>query len=162
MRKLDEGLRSKLILVSAPAGFGKSAFMSEWLASCSHKTTWLSLDKGDKDPARFWTYFIAALQKLQENLGEQPLSVLHEQGQRHPTTEFFLTLLLNEIAELSDEFVLVLDDYHVVDTLEIHEGLSFLLDHLPSHMHLIVTGRSDPPLHLAPPLKIDENSLKRP
>ncbi len=149
IKRLDEGLKGKLILVSAPAGFGKTSLLGEWLAFSKHKITWLSLDQSDRDPTRFWTYFIAALQKLRENLGEHALALLREQGQLRPATEYFLTLLLNEIAAFPDDFVFILDDYHIIDTPEINEGLTFLLDHVSSQMHLILTGRSDPPLPLA-------------
>jgi len=145
--RLDATNGQRLTLISAPAGFGKTTLLSEWIPQSEHCVPWLSLDANDNDPARFWTYVIAALQMLQPNLGASALALL-ESPQALPI-ESILTLLLNDVAAFPDRFVLVLDDYHVVETLAIHTALTFLLDHLPSQMHLMVTSRLDPPLLFA-------------
>src|SRR5579864_1094793 len=106
--RLNEGLHHKLILISAPAGFGKTTLVSEWLAGCQRPTAWLSLDEGENDPARFLAYLVAALQTIAATLGEGVLGVL--QSPQPPATEVILTDLLNEITTLPDHFVLVLDD----------------------------------------------------
>jgi LuxR family maltose regulon positive regulatory protein len=103
-----------------------------------------SLDEGDNDPTRFWVYFIGALQKLQSNLGQNALLLL--QSPQPPPLELILTTLLNELATFADGFVLVLDDYHVIENPAIHTAIIFLLDHLLPQMHLIITTRIDPPL----------------
>ena len=145
--RLNEGLHRKLILISAPAGFGKTTLVSEWVAGCEQPVAWLSLDEGDNDPTRFLTYLIAAMQTIMANIGEGVLGVL--QSPQPPSTESILTALLNEITIVPDNFVLVLDDYHVIDSKPVDEALTFLLDHLPPQMHLVIATREDPPLNLA-------------
>ena len=141
VQQLAEGVTHPLTLISASAGFGKTTLLSEWIPQSEHCVTWLSLDEGDNDPVRFWTYFIAALQKLQASIGKTALTWL--QAQRQPLSiEPFLTMLLNEIAAFPDEFALVLDDYHLIHHTAIHEGLTFLLDHLPPDMHMILASRA--------------------
>ncbi len=147
VERLKEGLHGKLTLISAPAGFGKTTLVSEWLASCGRPAAWLSLDEGDSDPTRFLTYFVAALQTMVANLGEGVLRAL--QSPQPPPTESLLTGLLNEIATIPDDFVLVLDDYHAVDATPVDQVLTFLLEHLPPQMHLVITTREDPQLPLA-------------
>src|SRR6266487_5098404 len=110
LERLNEGLHRKLILISAPAGFGKTTLVSEWVVGCQRPTAWLSLDEGDNDPTRFLTYLVAALQTIAPNIGEGVLGVL--QSPQPPPTASILTALLNEITTLPDHFVLVLDDYH--------------------------------------------------
>jgi LuxR family transcriptional regulator, maltose regulon positive regulatory protein len=114
IERLNEGLSSgsKLILISASAGFGKTTLVSEWIASCGRSVAWLSLDEGDNDPTRFLTYFIAMLQTIAANIGKGVLAIY--QSPQPPPTESILTALLNEIATIPDHFVLVLDDYHVI------------------------------------------------
>jgi LuxR family maltose regulon positive regulatory protein len=136
-----------LTLIAAPAGFGKTTLLSEWIPHSQHCVSWLSLDGHDNDPTRFWAYVIAAMQGLQPDLGASALVLL--ESSQPPPIESVLTLLLNDVAAFPDRFVLVLDDYHVVETPAIHTALTFLLDHLPPHMHLMITSRSDPPLPLA-------------
>jgi LuxR family transcriptional regulator, maltose regulon positive regulatory protein len=138
-----------LILISAPAGFGKSNLLGEWLLHSGWHTTWLTLDEEDNDLNRFWAYFIAALQVLREDLGENAQMVLRARDPLTPPDESFLTVLLNEIAAFSEPIVLVLDDYHLIDNSAIHNGFAYLIDHLPGQMHLILASRSDPPLPLA-------------
>jgi LuxR family maltose regulon positive regulatory protein len=144
--RLDEGLHGRLTLVSAPAGFGKTMLLSEWVAGCQRPAAWLSLDEGDNDPTRFLAYLIAALQTVGADIGESVLGAL--QSPQPPQTESIMTLLLNEITTIPDDFVLVLDDYHTVDARPIDDALTFLVDHLPPQMHLVIVTREDPQLPL--------------
>ena len=146
-RQMNDGLRGKLTLVSAPAGFGKTTLVSEWVTQCKGLVAWLSLDKGENDPRRFLTYFVAALQTVLPDIGEGMSDML--QTSQPPPTEALLTALLNEIAIVSDNIILVLDDYHVIDSETIDQALTFLLEHLPPQMHLVITTREDPSLPLA-------------
>ena len=125
IERLNEGLHRKLTLVSAPAGFGKTTLLGEWVAACERESAWLSLDEGDNDPTRFLAYLVAALQTIAPNIGEGVLEVL--QSPQPPPTESILTALLNEIDTVPDDFVLVLDDYHVIDGSAVDEALSFVL-----------------------------------
>jgi LuxR family maltose regulon positive regulatory protein len=155
IERLNEGLHRKLVLVSAPAGFGKTTLVNEWVAGCQRPVAWLSLDEGDNDPTRFLTYLVAALQTLAlskadgiaANIGAGVLAVL--QSPQPPSTESILTTLLNEIAASPDNFTLVLDDYHVIDAKPVENALTFLIEHLPPQMHLVIVTREDPPLPLA-------------
>jgi LuxR family maltose regulon positive regulatory protein len=144
---LKGSLSRKLTLISAPAGFGKTTLLSAWIAACDRKVAWLSLDEGDSDPTRFLTYFIAALRTIAPTIGEGLLAVL--QSPQPPPAESILTALLNDITTIPDHFVLVLDDYHVIDAQGVDQTLTFLLDHLPPQMHLVITTRADPQLPLA-------------
>jgi LuxR family maltose regulon positive regulatory protein len=149
IERLNEGLSAgrKLTLISASAGFGKTTLASEWVAGCGRLVAWLSLDEGDNDPTQFLTYLVAALQTIAVNIGTGVLAVL--QSPQPPSTESILTILLNEITTLPDHFVLVLDDYHVIDSKPIDEALTFLLEHQPPRMHLVIATREDPHLSLA-------------
>ena len=149
IERLNEGLSAgrKLTLISAPAGFGKTTLVSEWIAGCGRPVAWLSLDEGDNDPTRFLTYLVAALQTIAANIGEGVLGTL--QSPQPPSIESILTTLLNEITTIPDNFVLVLDDYHVIDSKPVDEALTFLLEHLPPQMHLVIATREDPQLPLA-------------
>lgn len=149
MERLNEGLVAghKLVLISASAGFGKTTLVSEWVAGCGTPVAWLSLDEGDNDPTRFLTYLVAALQTIMANIGGGLLGVL--QSPQPPSTESILTTLLNEITTLPDYFILVLDDYHVIDAKPVDYAVTFLLEHLPPQMHLVITTREDPHLPLA-------------
>ena len=122
-------MHCELTLISAPAGFGKTALVSGWVAGCDQKVAWLSLDEGDNDPTRFLSYLIAALQVISAGLGEGILGAL--QSPQPPPTESILTVLLNEITNIPDYFVLVLDDYHLIDSKPVDNVLTFLLEHLP-------------------------------
>ncbi len=149
---LNEGLQRKLTLISAPAGFGKTTVVTEWLLDLADPTppttiAWLSLDEGDNDPTQFLTYFIAALnhsKALDGSSGKEALGLL--QSPQPPPIETALTALINEIAALPGKIILVLDDYHLVDAQPIHNALSFLLENLPPQMHLVIATREDPPL----------------
>ncbi len=145
--RLDESLQSKLTLISAPAGFGKTTLVSEWAAISGHPIAWLSLDEGDNDPTRFLTYLVAALQTIGPKIGAGVLAAL--QSPQPPPSEAILTTLLNEITTLPDHFILVLDDYHVIDSKPVDEDLTFLLEHLPPQMHLAIATREEPPMPLA-------------
>jgi len=151
IERLNEGLRRTpgVTLISAPAGFGKTTLVSEWVAGCEQPTAWLSLDEGDNDPTRFLTYLITALQTIAANIGEGLLTVLHASQPQPPPTESILTTLLNEITTLPDNLILVLDDYHVIDSKSVDQALTFLLEHQPSQMHLVIATREDPDLPLA-------------
>ena len=147
--RLSRGVESKLTVISAPAGFGKTTLLAEWLASASageSSAAWLSLDPADNQPASFWSYLVAALQTVVPGVGASALSLL--QGPPPPPIETVLATLLNELNAVSQDLVLVLDDYHEVDTPEIQGGMAFLLDHLPPRIHLVITTRADPALPL--------------
>jgi LuxR family maltose regulon positive regulatory protein len=134
-------------LISAPAGYGKTTLVGEWIAVCGLRVAWLSLDEGDNDLARFLVYLIAALQTLETEVGKGALGML--QGSQSPPTEAILTILLNDISTISDSFILVLDDYHVIDSKAVDQALTFLLEHLPPLMRLVIATREDPHLPLA-------------
>ncbi len=145
--QLNAGIQRKLTLISAPAGFGKTTLVSEWLAGLERPFAWLSLDESDSDLPRFLTYVIAALQTVFPAIGGDVMAML--QSSPSLPIETSLTTLLNEIAGVSDNFLLVLDDYHMVDAPAVDDALTFLLDHLPPQMHLVITTREDPNLPLA-------------
>src|SRR5215207_1891511 len=145
--RLNEGLHRKLTLISAPAGFGKTTLLGEWVAGCERLAAWLSLDEADSDPTRFLAYLVAALQTIAPNIAEGVLGAL--QPPQPPPTESILTVLLNEVTTVEDEFVLVLDDYHLIDATAVDDALAFLIEHLPPRMHLVIATREDPNLPLA-------------
>ena len=150
VERLDRGTASRLTLVSAPAGFGKTTLLAEWLASAAagdRAVAWLSLGEADNQPGIFWTYVIAALQTVQPGLGAGAMALL--QSPRPPPAETLLTALLNEAGSMPDDLVLVLDDYHVIEAPAIHEGIAFFIEHLPRQLHLVLASRADPPLPLA-------------
>jgi LuxR family maltose regulon positive regulatory protein len=152
IERLDEGLQSRLILVSAPAGFGKTTIVSEWVAGCDRREpevrpAWLSLDEGDSDSALFLAYLVAALRTVAADIGQGVLGML--QSPQPPPTATMLTALVNEITTLQHGLVLVLDDYHLVDSEPVDEALAFLLEHLPPQMHVVIATREDPRLPLA-------------
>jgi LuxR family maltose regulon positive regulatory protein len=144
---LNAGLSCRLTLVSAPAGFGKTTLVNEWVSICKRPVAWLSLDEGDNEPTRFLTYFIAALQTITPKIGERILDAL--QSPQPPPIESILTALLNEITTISKNFVLVLDDYHIINAKPVDDALTFLLEHLSSQMQLVIATREDPSLPLA-------------
>ena len=151
--RLDRGTASKLMLVSAPAGFGKTTLLTEWLAAGpagpadERLAAWLSLDRADNDPASFWTYVIAALRTAASGVGESALALL--QAPQPPPIETVLTVLLNDLRATAGDIVLVLDDYHVIDARDVQDGMAFLLDHLPAGLHVVIASRADPVLPLA-------------
>src|SRR5690349_21438228 len=144
--QLNAGLHRKLTLIAAPAGFGKTTLVSAWVAGGDRPVAWLSLDAGDNDLARFLTYLVGALQTIVPQIGAGVLSAL--QSSPPPPTEPLLTALLNEFTSLPHNCLLVLDDYHVLEAPPVDQSLTFLLEHLPPQMHLVLTTREDPPLPL--------------
>src|SRR5450755_2046317 len=147
LERLNEGLHRNLTLIAAPAGFGKTTLVSAWVEGIERPTAWLSLDEGENDPAQFLAYLVAALQPIAANIGEGVLDML--QSSLPLPTEAILTALLNEITTLPDNFVLVLDDYHVIDAKPVDIALTYLVEHLPPQMHLVIATREDPQLPLA-------------
>jgi ATP/maltotriose-dependent transcriptional regulator MalT len=147
--RLSRGAESALTLVSAPAGFGKTTLLAEWLAAApvdGRSVAWLSLDPRDNDPAWFWAYLVAALKTAAQGVGADTLSLLQSP---QPPGEAGLVALLNDLDAISNDVVLVLDDYHVIDAGEVQDGMAFLLEHLPPQIHLVIASRTDPPLPLA-------------
>lgn len=154
IERLNEGLRgsSGVTLISAPAGFGKTTLVSEWIRSCGLPAAWLSLDTGDNDHNRFMNYLVAALQTLAQKNGREPfgagaLALL--QSSQPPASESILTALVNELSSITGSFILVLDDYHVIDSPPVDQALTFLVEYQPGSMHLVIATREDPPLPLA-------------
>jgi LuxR family transcriptional regulator, maltose regulon positive regulatory protein len=145
--RLSEGLQQRLTLISAPAGFGKTTLVSEWVADWGRPVAWLSLDEGDNDPTRFLSYLVAALQRIAASIGAGVPGLL--ESPQPPPTESILTALLNEITTIPDNFTIILDDYHVIESEAIDNALTFLLEHLPPQMHLLIATREDPHLPLA-------------
>ncbi len=149
IEQLNEGLRraQTVTLISAAAGWGKTTLVSEWLAQCGRPAAWLSLDEGDNDPGRFLAYLAAALQTIAPKVGAGLMAVL--QSPQPPPVETVLTTLLNEVTSQPARFVLVLDDYHVIEAAAVDRALTFLLEHLPPQLHLLIATREDPDLPLA-------------
>jgi LuxR family maltose regulon positive regulatory protein len=149
VQALRRGLAWGRILICAPAGFGKTALLADWARSVGQPVAWLSLDAGDSDPARFWRYVIAALDQAQPGIAERLGPLLGPPAPR--SFEGLVTALINELALQPGrpEVLLVLDDYHLVDTGPVHESVAFLLENLPPGLLLVVSGRADPPLPLA-------------
>jgi LuxR family maltose regulon positive regulatory protein len=141
-----EGFRRKLTLISAPAGYGKTSLAIEWLQGLQVPCAWLALDEDDNDPTRFLTYLIAALGKVDEKIGSAPLAMLS--SPQPPPIEALLTALINDLNNLGAPLILVLDDYHLIQTEVIHRQMNFLLEYQPDHMHLVYLSREDPPLPL--------------
>ena len=137
------------MLVSAPAGFGKTTLLAEWLADSSsgRRAAWVSLDQDDNDPAVFWRYVLAALGKAEPGVGPTELALLGTP--QPPPIQQVLTSLLNDLDTPGDHIVLVLDDYHLVESREVQEAMGFLLDHLPSRLHVVIASRADPDVPLA-------------
>jgi len=147
VEQLQTGIDRKLTLISAPAGFGKTTVLGEWVSSCGRPVAWFSLNEADSDTSRFLTYLIAALQRVSVATGVGILSALR--SPQPPSLEAMLTVLLSEISTFPDKFLLVLDDYHLIDSHPIDQGLMFLIGHLPPQMHLVIATRADPRLPLA-------------
>jgi LuxR family maltose regulon positive regulatory protein len=146
IERLNQAIEGKLTVVCAPAGFGKTTLLGQWLAS-DRAAAWVSLDPSDNEPTLFWAYLIAALQTVHAEIGQTTLSLLRS-PQPLPV-ETLLGPLLNEVAALAQRSVLVLDDYHLIAAQPIHEAIGFLLDHLPPQLHLVIASRADPSLPLS-------------
>ena len=146
IQELHQSIKGKLTLISAPAGFGKTTLLAQWLQQTEFSYTWLSLDERDNQAIRFWTYFVATLQKIEPQLGKTTIALLRNS---ETDLELFLTPLINDISTLETDILLVLDDYHEITNVLIHQALAFLLNHLPPTFHLIIASRCDPPLPLA-------------
>ena len=156
IERLNNGLDRKLTLISAPAGFGKTTLLAEWIHQKAEGRgqkeedfafAWLSLDENDNDPTLFMSYLVAALQTVDKGLGEAAVSLL--QSPNPPTPQYILGGLINELAGREARLVLTLDDYHVIDNKVLHEAITYLLDHQPPQLHLVITSRADPPLPLS-------------
>jgi len=138
VKALNDGLARGLVLVSAPAGFGKTALLAEW--ALQRPVAWLSLDAGDNDPARFWRHATAALDRVRPGIAQRVLPLL---GPPPPSSyQGLVTALINELAAEPDRggVVLVLDDYHVIDSRAIHASLTFLLEHRPLELQLVISS----------------------
>jgi LuxR family transcriptional regulator, maltose regulon positive regulatory protein len=156
VERLNNGLDRKLTLISAPAGFGKTTLVSHWLENLREQgeihrqpieVAWLSLDEEDNNPVRFLTYFITALNQINEmdaDLGQGALSML--QSPQPPPVNTVLISLINDLAAISQKIIFILDDYHLIEAEPIHQALFFLLDNLPPQLHLVIATRQDPPL----------------
>ncbi|MBU0493449.1 MAG: AAA family ATPase, partial [Chloroflexi bacterium] len=142
----------RLTLISAPAGFGKTTLLSAWIAdstAADWQFCWLSLDQGDNDPARFWTYVIAALQHGQADIGQDARAMFQAPPPQRPPIETVLTSLINEAATCPGTLILVLDDVHLITAPEVHDALTLLVDRLPPSLHVVLSSRADPPWPLA-------------
>ncbi len=149
VEQLNRGLYRKLTLISAPAGFGKTTLLSEWVRCLKRPVAWLSFDSSDSDVSCFWRYVVAALQTVSSDIGEAAQATLDGLQSQQLLSDALVTELVNDITALSISFVLVLDDYHTIGDLAVHESVAFLLEHQPPQMHLVVSTREDPPLPLS-------------
>jgi LuxR family transcriptional regulator, maltose regulon positive regulatory protein len=145
--RLTKGTAGAIVLVCAPAGFGKTSLLADWARRDPRPVAWLSLDDADNDPARFWRHVVATLEGVRPEVGERLASLLGPPAPR--SFEGLVTALLNQLAAQPEEMVLVLDDYHLIDAPPVHQSLGFLLEHLPPQVRLVVASRADPPLPLA-------------
>jgi len=143
---LNEVKRKALTIISAPAGFGKTTLLAEWIAQTSLPLAWLSLDNGDNDPYRFLSYLIASLESIQEGIGSEARQIM--QAPQLVSPHIILASLINDLSKVARPYVQVLDDYQFITEHAVHEMLAYLLDHIPYNMHLIISTRADPPLQL--------------
>lgn len=148
LARLQRGAQSRLTLISAPAGFGKTSLLAAHVAALgsSHSVAWLSLDAGDNEPLSFWSHILAALQSAARELGTEMLAALTS---GEPPSEALLATLINDLHAHASTVTIVLDDYHLIEATAVHDGVGFLLEHLPPNAHLVVSTRADPPLALA-------------
>jgi LuxR family maltose regulon positive regulatory protein len=145
--RLERGLEQKMTLLTAPTGFGKTTLVSAWLADQNRPAAWVALDEGDNDPVRFWRYVIAAFQRLDPEIGKTSLGMLRVA--RQPAYERLLVALINDLARLPGQTILVLDDLHAVTAQEVLEPLLFLIERLPPNLHVLACARSEPALPVA-------------
>src|SRR5215211_3371525 len=145
---LEHGIPDhKLVLISAPAGYGKTTLLAQWARASSLQVAWLSLGEEDNDPDRFFRYLLAAWETVHPNIRDSPLGLLL--GALEPDRDAVLSAFINVANDLPDHTVFVLDDAHLIEDASIHEALTFLLDHLPPTLHFVLAGRAEPPLPLA-------------
>jgi LuxR family maltose regulon positive regulatory protein len=147
VEQLEDGLARGLLLVCAPAGFGKTSLLADWAQRGRLPLGWLSLDQADNDPARFWRHAVAALDRARPGIAEQVAPLLGPPAPR--SFEGLVTVLINQLAAQPDQVLLVLDDYHLIEAQPLHASLEFLLEHRPPGLRLVLTSRADPPLGLA-------------
>ena len=145
--QIDEGAASDLTLICTPAGFGKTTLLGDWVQATSRPVAWLSLDPEDNDPVRFWRYVVAALDRAGVTVGEDVHSMFI--SPREESSRALATAVINGLEAVDDRLTLILDDYHVIDSPPIHDGLEFFLNNLPPGINLVIATRSDPPLPLA-------------
>jgi LuxR family transcriptional regulator, maltose regulon positive regulatory protein len=143
LARLSEGMRRELVLVSTPAGFGKTTLLAEWVRAGQRPAAWRSLDEADNDPARFWRHVAAGLDSVHPGIAERVRALLGPP----PLASFEAPVkaLVNELAELAEDVVLVLDDYHVIHSAAVHASVEFLLQHSPPTLRLVLASRADPP-----------------
>ena len=148
--RLQLGIQRPLTLIAAPAGFGKTTLLSTWLEHASLPAAWISLEHDDDDLTRFWSYVFTALSRVHPDSGTSALSLLQASTLSPlPPIEIVLTVWINDLAALPHQVALVLDDYHLITAQPIHRSITYLLDHLPPQLHLVIVTRADPPLSLA-------------
>ena len=147
LEKLNEGLNHKLILVTAPAGYGKTTLISDWIVRHEIPAAWFSIDKTDNDSVEFLTYIIYGIQKISADFGFKALNYL--KASNHPAVRTITDFIINEILKINKDFLLVLDDYHLIENNEIHEAISHLLEHIPENIHVTILTRTDPQLPVA-------------
>ena len=145
--KLNIGLTRKLILISAPAGFGKTTLLSDWINQQNIQTAWFSIDKADNDPSEFLNYIISGIQNIHKEFGQSALKLLNSPNK--PSVESIVSLLINEILDINQNFLLVLDDFHLITSSEVLKSVSYLLEHIPGNIHIVILTRSDPVLSVS-------------
>ena len=147
IERLNQDSRLPFVLLSASAGSGKTTLLAAWASQRPHPVAWLSLDTLDNDPLRFWSAIMVALRTRSPLVGEKAFAQLH--SSESPNMTAFLTLLINDLSLAGEETTLIIDDYHVIEEPGIHSSITFLLNHAPSCLHLILSSRIDPPLALS-------------
>jgi LuxR family transcriptional regulator, maltose regulon positive regulatory protein len=147
LKQLNDYHSKKITLVCAPAGFGKTTLVSDWIQTHNIYSSWISIDESDNDLIRFYTYIIQSLQKIDKAIGKELVTKFEVNEPLNSDT--IITYLINDITESREHFILVLDDYHLINTATIHQSLVFFLDNLPENIHLIITTRTTPPLQIA-------------
>jgi len=145
--KLNTGLNRKLILISAPAGFGKTTVVSDWIDQNKIPAVWFSLDNGDNDPVDFLSYIISGIQSFHTAFGQGALKLLNSPNK--PSVESIASLLINEILNINQNFLLVLDDFHLIKSNEVLKLVTYLLEHIPGNIHIVILTRSDPALSVS-------------
>jgi LuxR family maltose regulon positive regulatory protein len=145
--KLNPGLNRKLILISAPAGFGKTTVVSDWIGQNKIPAAWFSLDNGDNDPAIFLSYVISGIQRIHKEFGLNALKLLNSPN--IPSVESIASLLINEILNINQNFLLVLDDFHLIKSNEVLKLVTYFLEHIPGNIHIVILTRSDPALSVS-------------